>query len=53
MEVVPGPGLGPLQVLSDPTGHPNATGLTAGFEMSPGVSRSLWPGRASHIHHVL
>ncbi len=38
--------MGALRGLSDPTGSPNAAGLTSGFDMSPGVARPLWPGRA-------
>ena len=47
---MPGPGLRALRGLSDPTGSPNAAGLTAGFDMSPGVSRPLWPGRACKMN---
>ena len=42
----PGPSTGRLRRLSDATAGPRATGLTSGFEMGPGVARSLWPGRA-------
>ncbi len=38
--------MGELRGLADPTATPNAAGLTSGFEMSPGVARPLWPGRA-------
>ncbi|BEP17046.1 hypothetical protein PYJP_03980 [Pyrofollis japonicus] len=42
----PDPSLGELRGLADPTATPNAAGLTSGFDMSPGVARPLWPGRA-------
>ena len=46
---MPGRGLGGLRGLADPPGAPNAAGLTAGFDMRPGVSRPLWPGRAFYV----
>ena len=45
----PDPGLGELRGLADPTATPNAAGLTSGFDMSPGVARPLWPGRAIRV----
>ena len=41
--------MGALRGLADPTASPNAAGLTSGFDMSPGVTRPLWPGRAMWV----
>ena len=48
----PDPGLGELRGLADPTATPNAAGLTSGFDMSPGVARPLWPGRAIRVRQT-
>ena len=48
----PDPSLGELRSLSDSTATPNAAGLTSGFDMSPGVTRPLWPGRAA-VHQPI
>ena len=42
--------MGELRGLADPTATPNAAGLTSGFDMSPGVARPLWPGRAIRVN---
>ncbi len=39
--------MGALRGLADPTASPNAAGLTSGFDMSPGVTRPLWPDPAT------
>ena len=45
----PDPSLRRLRGLADPTASPNVAGLTSGFDMRPGVSRPLWPGRAAIV----